>query len=85
MIMVILLVPVWEQFDAATNPVYVDFTHTGSEDGTFDNPYSKLADALNAVSGGETILIRAGTTNETLTINKNVTIQSSGGTANIGQ
>ncbi len=64
--------------------VHVDFTYTGTELGTESQPYNTLAEAINAVSSGGTVIIKAGTTSETLTIDKNVTIQSSGGTATIG-
>ncbi len=53
--------------------------------GTQAQPYSTLAEAIDAVEAGDEIKIKAGTTSETLTIDKNVTIQSSGGTATIGE
>ncbi len=69
--------------------VWVDFTYTGTEVGTQSQPYNTLAEAINAVTVGGIITIKAGTTNETFDgtnkINKSVTIKSSGGTVIIGK
>ncbi len=81
------LIPRLSYFISGGSPtlVWVDFNYNGTELGTLCQPYNTLAEAIDAVEAGGEIKIKAGTTNETLTINKNVTIQSSGGTANIGE
>ncbi len=73
------------RLDATLSDVWVDFTYTGTELGTQAQPYNTLAEAIDAVEAGDEIIIKAGTTSETLTIDKNVTIESSGGTATIGK
>lgn len=69
--------------------VYVDFTYKGTESGTESQPYNALAEAIEAVSKGGEIIIKAGMTNETFEginkINKKVTIISSSGVAVIGK
>ena len=69
-------------------PCRVDFAHSGSEDGTFDLPFDSLQEALDEVSAGGTISIKAYTADkdspETLTINQAVTINAVNGTVTIG-
>ncbi len=65
--------------------VHVDFTYTGIENGTIDEPYNTLAEAINAVDEDGEIIINAGTTNETPIISKPLTIKSAGGDVIIGK
>jgi hypothetical protein len=69
------------------NTVYVDFNYTGEEQGTFDEPFNTLGEAVDAVAVGGEVIIKSGTSPEQmpLTINKQVTIKSSGGSAIIGE
>ncbi len=66
--------------------VWVDFNYTGSlQTGSFTNPYPTLAKGTNAVASGGTIFIKtAGSSPETMTISKPMTINAIGGAATIG-
>ncbi|MCC7290772.1 MAG: hypothetical protein IT449_01780 [Phycisphaerales bacterium] len=69
---------VWVQFG---NPIF--------EFGTFDNPYNTVAEGVSRCATGglvrPTLHVKSGTTSETLTINKDLVLNSCGGTAVIGQ
>jgi subtilase family serine protease len=67
-------------------PVFVDFNYTGTTNtGTFDFPFKTLAQGVNTVSNNGTILIRtAGSSPETMTISKPMTIKVIGGPATVG-
>ena len=69
-----------------TGPVFVDFNYTGSiTNGNYDTPFKTLAGGTNAVSVGGTIFIKtAGSSSETMTINKAMTITVSDGAATVG-
>jgi subtilase family serine protease len=66
--------------------VWVDFNYTGGgNNGTFNNPYTTVAQGTNAVLPNGTIWIRsAGSTHETMTITKPMTIRAYNGAATIG-
>jgi hypothetical protein len=71
--------------------VWVEFGTMVYETGTFQHPWSYVQFAVNAMySGGAapyvepTMWIKAGTSGETLTINKHMTIRACGGIARIG-
>lgn len=67
-------------------PVWVDFNYTGATvNGTFSFPYKTLAQGISAVTTSAEIFIKPGTSHETMTISKPVTIVSVGGDAIIGQ
>lgn len=68
------------------NNVWVDFNYSGSfPSGTFVNPYSTLAQGINAVANGGNIWIRsAGSSPETMTITKPMQINAYNGAASIG-
>ena len=68
------------------NNVWVDFNYSGSpQSGTFANPYSTLAQGTNAVASGGNIWIRsAGSSAETMTISKPMTIKAYNGAATVG-
>jgi subtilisin family serine protease len=65
--------------------VYVDFTHTGYENGTFWYPYNTFSEGYAATPAGGTMALRAGTSVEHPTAARAMTIFSWGGTARIGQ
>jgi hypothetical protein len=64
---------------------WVQFGYTGTELGTVTEPFNTLAEAVNAAPNGGLVNIQAGTSNETITISKAVTLQAWYGTATIGQ
>jgi subtilase family serine protease len=67
-------------------PVFVDFNYTGSvQNGSYDFPYRTLAGGINAVSPGGTIIIRSGgSSSETPTITKSMTIIAQDGSSSVG-
>lgn len=75
-----------QSVDLMTSSVWVDFNYTGSPViGTFDYPFKTLGQGVSAVSSGGTIWIRsAGSSAETMTITKPMTINAYNGAATIG-
>jgi subtilase family serine protease len=71
---------------AYAGPVFVDFNYTGIiQSGSYFNPFKTLVQGTNAVSPGGTIFIKsAGSSSETMTISKRMTITASGGPATVG-
>jgi len=75
-----------------SGPVFVDFNYTGpASNGSYDGPgsynypFPTLAQGVNAVSDGGTIIIKtAGSSSETMTITKPMTIIASDGAATVG-
>ena len=71
-----------------TAPVWVDFNYSGSQNGSYQEPYEKLASGVSAVANGGTIAINAAiqssTSSETMTISKPMTIISVAGPSTIG-
>jgi subtilase family serine protease len=69
-----------------TGPIFVDFNYTGSlQKGTYYAPYKTLAQGISAVTAGGTIFIKtAGSSSETPTITKSMTIIASDGTDTVG-
>ena len=67
--------------------IWVDFNYTGgTQNGAYSQPYKTLTLGVSHVSPGGTIAIKtAGSSPETMTINKAMTIQAVGGAAMIGQ
>jgi hypothetical protein len=70
-----------------SGPVWVDFNYTGFlQFGTYPFPFSTMTQGVNAVAAYGTIKIKtAGSTAETMTISKPVTIVAVGGPATIGR
>ncbi|MHC4478516.1 MAG: clostripain-related cysteine peptidase [Planctomycetota bacterium] len=68
----------------AVDVIWVEFSYVGTENGSFDQPYNTLAEAVTAATGGETICIKSGSTSEIITITKPVTLRACGGTVIIG-
>jgi hypothetical protein len=65
-------------------PVWVDFNWLGAQFGDYAFPYNTLAQGVSAVVSGETIAIKPGSSHETMTISKPMTIIAVGGAATIG-
>jgi hypothetical protein len=68
--------------------VYVRFDHLGAEFGTMAAPYNTLGEAQEAIDSGPSAkitILGGGMSPETLTLTKQVTIQSTGGDATIGK
>jgi subtilase family serine protease len=70
-----------------SGPVFVDFNYSGSpQNGNYDTPYNTIANGVSGVTPGGTIIIKtAGSSTETPTISKPMTITASDGAATIGQ
>lgn len=67
-------------------PVFVDFNYTGAtQNGQYETPYHTLAQGVSGVASYGTIFIKtAGTSAETMTITKPMSIRASDGAATIG-
>jgi subtilase family serine protease len=70
-----------------TGPVFVDFNYTGAiRDGNYDTPFKTMVQGTNAVSPWGTIFIKtAGSSSETMTIRKPMTITAIDGPGTIGR
>jgi hypothetical protein len=66
------------------DPVWVDFDWQTPEEGTEESPFNTLQEGLENVVDSGTVIIKAGTSAETLTIDQPVRLESSDGTARIG-
>lgn len=79
-----------EGFRTTRFDIWTDFSHFGSELGTFNNPYDTVAEGVNQVITGvgaselPNLWIKTGSTSETITITKPMTIRACGGTVSIG-
>jgi subtilase family serine protease len=75
------------QLAQTAGSVWVDFNYSASSPqlGTFANPYSTLAQGVSAVTTGGNIFIDPGSSTETITISKAVTINAFSGPATVGQ
>jgi len=69
----------------AAGLVWADFDHVGVENGTYDQPYNTLTEAVTAASGGQTICIKPSSSSETLDITKELTLRACGGMAIVGE
>lgn len=71
---------------ALSGPVFVDFNYTGAiQNGNFTTPYSTMDQGTNAVGVRGTIFIkRTGSTTETMTIAKPMTITAIDGGGTVG-
>ncbi|MBU4350375.1 DUF1565 domain-containing protein, partial [bacterium] len=59
--------------------IYVDAGNTtGIEDGTQTHPFDTIAEGIDAVAPGKSVVVSAGTYNEQLIINKEITLQGAG-------
>ena len=64
---------------------WVNFGYGGTELGTQINPFNTGAEGITAVQPNGTVRFVAGTSGETLTIVKPMTLESAGGVVRIGQ
>lgn len=64
-------------------PVYVDFATTGFEDGSFSSPFDTLREGVNRVGCTGKVNIFSGSSSETITITKTVTLIGIGSAATI--
>ena len=59
--------------------IYVDAGNaTGTEDGTKTHPFNTIAEGIDAVAPGKSVIVSAGTYNEQLVVNKGITLQGAG-------
>jgi parallel beta-helix repeat protein len=63
-----------EQTIAAGREIYVDDSFSYPRDGTAEHPYQKISEALTLANEGDTIYVFGGVYNETLIINKRISI-----------
>jgi len=63
---------------------WVDFAYIGTETGSSSQPFNTLAEGIAAVPSGGALLVRAGTSSETPTISKPLTINAEGGAVTVG-
>ncbi|GJQ57684.1 MAG: hypothetical protein SCALA701_04850 [Candidatus Scalindua sp.] len=79
-----------QEYKDGTDPtvmdiVHVDFDYIGTKKGTVHKPFNTVEEAKEKVAVGGEIIIKAGTTDETPAIEKEVIIDTSGGEAVIGK
>lgn len=76
---------VYAQPASPNEDIYVDRANTnGTEDGTSAHPYNTILEGTNAANGG-TVWIASGSYAETLTLNRPMTLRSTGGTVTVGK
>jgi M6 family metalloprotease-like protein len=63
---------------------WVDFAYGGFEAGTFANPFNTLAEGLQAVPHGGILNFKPGSSRETATISKRMTLRASSGPVTLG-
>ncbi len=64
--------------------VYVDWRNGGAENGTSSNPYDTANEGICATLDNGTVRIASGSYNETLVLDRPMTLLATGGTARIG-
>jgi hypothetical protein len=64
--------------------VWVDFTHTGSEDGTQAHPFNSFFQAHGAAPVDYVLKVRSGTSNEVGTLSKRGEVRARGGAVRVG-
>ncbi|UCE59892.1 MAG: hypothetical protein JSU63_20910 [Phycisphaerales bacterium] len=67
-----------------TTRYWVDFDWSGTEDGLFDTPYSRLIEGIAEVPEGGMVVVKSGSTSDGLTLAKRVKINSWNGSTIIG-
>lgn len=81
---------VCEGFRQTRFDVWVDFSNSDTQDGTFNNPYNTVAKGIQEIITGvgaselPSLWIKAGSTSETIRINKAMTVRTCGGSVTIG-
>jgi len=63
-----------ENGEAGGNEIYVDSAFHITRDGTAENPWASIQEAINKANDGDTIYVFGGSYNETLSINKRLNI-----------
>jgi len=63
-----------EQGAASVREIYVDDDFSYPRDGTAEHPYQTITEAMNLANEGDTIYVFSGTYNESLTINKRLSL-----------
>src|SRR5256885_508954 len=61
--------------------IFVDDSALPGGDGSSANPFTTITAAINGASAGDTIIVRDGTYNESVAINRSVTLISEHGSA----
>jgi hypothetical protein len=64
--------------------MWVEFSYSGTEEGSFFRPYNSVAEGVSAVPIDGTVIIKSGTSPETLSVNKKLDMRSWNGTSTIG-
>jgi len=70
--------------ESTTDVVWVDFGAGGTENGGFDFPFNTVAEGDSALLSGGTLVIKAGSSSETIRFDKPMTIKAYGGKVTIG-
>jgi subtilase family serine protease len=69
-----------------SGPVFVNFNYTGTQTGSYAQPFSTLAGGVSAVvTGGSIVIETAGSSSETITISNAMIIIANNGTATVGK
>jgi len=64
---------------------WVNFGYNGTETGTITQPFNTLGEAVDAMPTGGCVVMRPGSSTETLTISRAMTLEVSSGVVSIGQ
>jgi hypothetical protein len=70
--------------ESTTDVVWVDFGAGGTENGGFDYPFNTVAEGDSALLSGGTLVIKAGSSSETIRFDKPMTVKAYGGKVRIG-
>jgi hypothetical protein len=74
-----------ETWILALRETWVDFSFLGNETGEFATPFNTLREGADFAPAGTIVKIKTGSTSETLTVTKSITIQAIGGPVVIGR
>ena len=74
-----------ELWEARPPGLWIDFNYAGVESGGFSTPYNTLAEGVNAASAGCILHLKTGSSAETLTISKQLVLETYNGPVTIGQ
>jgi hypothetical protein len=64
--------------------IWVDFAYVGTENGCYEHPYNTLSEGVSYVPDDGTLIFKAGSSSETGTISKRITLKAYGGNVRIG-
>ena len=78
-------VALYMEYQDSNEGLWLDFTYSGTEDGSFWSPLSSLQNAINQVAENGNIRIKHGGTSETIRITKPMTISAANGNVTIGE